>query len=94
MSDTKQAEILILDILDAGLREHLGFNGCAFHTAQAAEDFAIGAIVSVYGPGVDFVPEGDYSRPWGQYRAVTDRPDGASRGMVRIRYVRAMDLGK
>ena len=104
MTDTKQAEILILDILCPRVAEHLGYNGCAFHSEQAAEEFAVEATEAVYGTGVDFVPEGDSFRPWGNYRVVATNlpgndPDAdprtwTTRGTVRVRRVRAMDLGK
>lgn len=94
MTDTKQAEILILDIIDPRVAEHLGYNGCAFHSEQAAEEFAIEATQAVYPGAPDFVPEGDSFRPWGNYRVVAWTGEGYTRGTVRVRRVRAMDLGK
>jgi hypothetical protein len=96
MTDTKQAFVLVLDILCPRVAGHLGYNGCAFHSREEAETFAIEATEAVYGNGVDFVPEGDFSQPWADYRVVaTNLPgEGYTRGTVRVRQVRAMDLGK
>ena len=95
MSSTKQASVLVLDVLCPRVAERLGYNGCAFHSRQEAEEFAIEATEAVYGQGVDFVPEGDYLQPWQDYRVVaTNLPGGYTRGTVRVREVRAMDLGK
>ena len=96
MSSTKQAFVLVLDILCPRVADDLGYNGCVFHSREEAEKFAIEATEAVYGTGVDFVPEGDYLHPWQDYRVVaTNLPgEGYTRGTVRVRQVRANDLGK
>ena len=88
---SQQQFVYMLEILDAEMRESLGFNGCAFTRVEEAERFAFEETKKIYPGEPDCVPEGDAFNPWGTYRVVT--MDGYSRGTVRVRKVRLYDLG-